>query len=212
MKSKQQPSRKLHWENIYKTKRFKDVSWYQDIPKTSLDFISQFSIPFEAKIIDVGGGESLLVDNLLELGYKNITVLDISETAIQRARERLGAKASLVTWITEDITTFVPTTKYDFWHDRAAFHFLTSEEEIASYLKLLDNNLTQNGYLVIGTFSEKGPERCSGISIKQYSEVSLSARLVDLFEKIKCITVDHVTPINTIQNFIFCSFRKMQSV
>lgn len=212
MKSKQHPSRKLHWENIYKTKRFKDVSWYQDIPKTSLDFISQFNIPLEAKIIDVGGGESLLVDNLLELGYKDITVLDISETAIQRAKDRLGAKASAVTWITEDITTFVPTTKYDFWHDRAAFHFLTSEDEIASYLKLLETNLTQNGYLVIGTFSEKGPERCSGISIKQYSEVSLSERLVDLFEKIKCITVDHITPVNTIQNFIFCSFKKMQSV
>lgn len=202
--------RKKHWEKIYETKELKDVSWYQPTPETSLSFFKQFNVPVNAKIIDVGGGDSLLVDHLLDTGYKDITVLDISEAALERAKKRLGTKAEMVKWIVADAATFKPTEKYDFWHDRAAFHFLTQEQEIENYLDTVQKSIKPTGVLVIGTFSEQGPKKCSGIEIKQYSEKSMIERLQKFFEKIKCITVDHKTPFDTIQNFVFCSFRKLQ--
>lgn len=204
--------RQKHWENIYQTKQLNDVSWYQPTPETSLDLIKQYDVPTTAKIIDIGGGDSLLVDNLLDKGFQDITVLDISEAAMGRAKERLGDKAEKVKWLVADAAKFQPTEKYDFWHDRATFHFLTDEEEISSYLNTAQKNITPTGILVIGTFSEQGPNKCSGIEIKQYSENSMTERLKDFFEKIKCITVDHKTPFDTIQNFVFCSFRKLQVV
>lgn len=203
--------RKKHWEKIYRTKELKDVSWFQPTPETSLDFFKQFNVPTTAKVIDIGGGDSFLVDHLLDLGYQNITVLDISATAIDRAKQRLGEKANKVKWIVADAATFKPTEKYDFWHDRAAFHFLTDEQEISSYLETAEQHINPTGVLVIGTFSEQGPEKCSGLEIKQYSETSMTDRLKNLFEKIKCITVDHKTPFDTIQNFVFCSFRKLHT-
>ena len=159
--------RKKHWEQIYQTKQLSEVSWYQPTPDTSLKFFEQFNIPKEAKIIDVGGGDSLLVDHLLERGYENITVLDISESALARAKLRLGERASLVKWIIADAATFKPTGQYDFWHDRAAFHFLTQEDEIGDYINTVQQSITPSGILVIGTFSEQGPKKCSGIEIKQ---------------------------------------------
>jgi SAM-dependent methyltransferase len=203
--------RKKHWENIYQTKELKDVSWFQPTPETSLDFFKQFNVPATAKVIDIGGGDSFLVDHLLDLGYKDISVLDISAAAIDRAKQRLGEKAKNVKWIIADAATFKPTEKYDFWHDRAAFHFLTDEQEISNYLQTAQESINPTGILVIGTFSEQGPKKCSGIEIKQYSEASMTDRLKRFFEKIKCITVDHKTPFDTIQNFVFCSFRKLQS-
>jgi 2-polyprenyl-3-methyl-5-hydroxy-6-metoxy-1,4-benzoquinol methylase len=200
--------RKSHWEKIYQTKDLKEVSWYQPTPTTSLEFLKQFNVPVTAKIIDVGGGDSLLVDHLLNLGYQNITVLDISEAAIEKAKLRLGSKALKVKWIVADAANFKPTEQYDFWHDRAAFHFLTNEHDINNYINTIQNFIKPNAILVIGTFSEQGPEKCSGIEIKQYSETSMTSRLKNFFEKIKCISVDHITPFNTVQNFIFCSFRK----
>jgi 2-polyprenyl-3-methyl-5-hydroxy-6-metoxy-1,4-benzoquinol methylase len=200
--------RKKHWETIYQTKELKDVSWFQPNPETSLDFFKQFNVSLNAKIIDVGGGDSFLVDHLLELGYTDITVLDISEAAIERAKDRLGEKANLVKWIIEDAAKFHPTEMYDFWHDRAAFHFLTDENEISNYLETAQKFINPNGVLVIGTFSEQGPTKCSGIEIKQYSENTMKERLKKYFDKIKCITVDHKTPFETIQNFVFCSFKK----
>lgn len=204
--------RKKHWENIYQTKELKDVSWFQPTPETSLDFFKQFNVPTTAKVIDIGGGDSFLVDHLLDLGYQDISVLDISEAAIDRAKQRLGDKAKNVKWIITDVATFKPTEKYDFWHDRAAFHFLTDEQEISNYLKTARQNINQTGVLVIGTFSEQGPKKCSGIEIKQYSENSMTERLKNFFEKIECITIDHKTPFDTIQNFVFCSFRKLQAL
>ena len=203
--------RKNHWENIYNTKELKDVSWFQVRPETSLDFFKQFNVSTTAKIIDIGGGDSLLVDHLLDLGYQDISVLDISESAIERAKIRLGQKANNVKWIVADAATFVPTEQYDFWHDRAAFHFLTEENEISNYLETAQKNINPKGILVIGTFSEQGPKKCSGIEIKQYSETSMTDRLKIFFEKIKCITVDHITPFDTIQNFVFCSFKKLNT-
>ncbi len=203
--------RKKHWENIYQTKDLKDVSWYQPTPTTSLDFLKQFNIGPTAKIIDIGGGDSFLVDHLLDLGYTDVTVLDISASSLDRAKQRLGDRATKVKWIVADASTFKPIEQYDFWHDRAAFHFLTQEDEINNYIETIEKSITPAGVLVIGTFSEQGPKKCSGIDIKQYSEVSMSERLKKFFKKVKCITVDHVTPFNTIQNFIFCSFRKLAS-
>lgn len=204
-------NRKKHWENIYQTKDLKDVSWFQPIPETSLDFFKQFNVPTNAKVIDIGGGDSLLVDHLLDLGYHDISVLDISAAAIDKAKQRLGDKAKNVKWIVADAATFKPTEKYDFWHDRAAFHFLTDEQEISNYLQTAQESINPTGVLIIGTFSEHGPKKCSGIEIKQYSETTMTDLLKKFFEKIKCITVDHKTPFGTIQNFVFCSFRKFQT-
>jgi len=203
--------RKKHWETIYQTKELKDVSWFQPTPETSLSFLKQYNIPTTAKIIDIGGGDSFLVDNLLDLGYQDITVLDISAAALDKAKQRLGDRADKIKWIVADAATFRPTEKYDFWHDRAAFHFLTQEQEIENYLDTVQKSIQQTGVLVIGTFSEQGPKKCSGIEIKQYSETTMTDRLTRFFKKIKCITVDHKTPLDTIQNFIFCSFRKLKT-
>lgn len=200
---------KSHWENIYSRKQPNEVSWTQEVPQTSLDFIRNANLNKHSKIIDIGGGDSKLVDFLLEQGFEDVSVLDISEEALKRAQKRLGEKASKVHWIVSDINKFQPEEKYDFWHDRATFHFLTDENEITNYLATAQQSINPSGVLVIGTFSEQGPTKCSGIEIKQYSEVSMADRLKSFFEKIKCITVDHKTPFDTIQNFVFCSFKKL---
>jgi ubiquinone/menaquinone biosynthesis C-methylase UbiE len=199
---------KAHWENIFATKAENEVSWFQPYPKTSIEFFELFNLPLDANIIDIGGGESHLVDIFLDKGYKNIYVLDISENALERSKKRLGDKAGAVHWIVSDVTDFIPEIKFDFWHDRAAFHFLTSEEKIDTYVNTAENSITPNGYLILGTFSENGPEKCSGLEIKQYSESSMSNRFEKSFERIKCITEEHQTPFNTTQAFLFCSFQK----
>lgn len=204
-------SKKKHWENIYNTKELKDVSWYQTTPTTSLEFLNEFSVPKSAKIIDIGGGDSFFVDHLIDMGYQNITVLDISETALNKAKLRLGINAQKIKWIVADAANFIPVENYDFWHDRAAFHFLTEESDITSYVETIKANIKPNGVLVVGTFSENGPKKCSGIEIKQYSEKSMTDRLNSFFNKVKCITVDHKTPFDTIQNFIFCSFTRLNN-
>lgn len=201
--------RKAHWDHIYQTKQPDEVSWYQPVPTTSLEFLKQYDIPLTAKIIDIGGGDSYFVDHLLGMGYRDITVLDISEVAVQRAKARLGEQADQVKWIVEDAATFQPEEKYDFWHDRATFHFLTREPEIDHYIHTVQQSLQPGGILLIGTFSEEGPEKCSGIYIRRYDEASLTGRLKHAFEKIDCFKVDHKTPGGTVQNFIFCSFRKL---
>lgn len=200
-------NRKDHWENIYQTKQLNEVSWYQPTPQTSLVFIQELNTPLSAKIIDVGGGDSFLVDHLLKLGYTNITVLDISEAAINRAKTRLGDSSKKVKWIITDITEFNPTEKYDVWHDRAAFHFLTKEDEVKKYLEIVQKSVIINGNLIIGTFSEQGPTKCSGIEIKQYSEESLIKLFEPNFKKLNGKTVNHQTPFNTDQNFTFCTFK-----
>src|SRR5579863_2630195 len=164
---------KNHWEHIYRTRAPADLSWTQALPSTSLEFIQTFDLPHTAEIIDVGGGDSQLVDCLLDIGYTNVTVLDISGAALQKAQQRLGARAHLVRWIEQDITHFNPTTSYDLWHDRATFHFLTSETQITAYLTIARRSVTANRYTLIGTFSDQGPEKCSGLPIRQYSPDTL---------------------------------------
>lgn len=204
----QEFDRKKHWENIYQNKALNEMSWYQHTPETSIEFIEESQLSKAAKIIDVGGGDSFLVDYLLEKGYTDITVLDISEAAINRAKKRLGKKAEDVKWIHADAAHFQPEEYYDFWHDRAAFHFLSSDDEISSYVEIAQQYIKPKGTLVLGTFSERGPTKCSGIEIKQYSEQSLSQVFGKYFKKVSCHIVDHKTPFNTVQNFVFCSFKR----
>ncbi|MDR7211690.1 class I SAM-dependent methyltransferase [Flavobacterium piscis] len=199
-------TRKNHWETVYETKNPNEVSWTQEIPKTSLDFIKSFDLTKKSKIIDIGGGDSKLVDFLIEGGFENITVLDISAKAIEKAKARLGVNAEKVNWVVSDITEFEPNETFEVWHDRATFHFLTSEEQIQKYMETARKSVS--GYLTVGTFSENGPKKCSGLDIKQYSEETLTAEMENGFEKIKCVTEDHTTPFETKQNFIFCSFKR----
>uniref|UniRef100_F4CBJ5 Methyltransferase type 12 n=1 Tax=Sphingobacterium sp. (strain 21) TaxID=743722 RepID=F4CBJ5_SPHS2 len=206
MSNMEELHKKQHWETIYETKSPEQVSWTQEVPKTSLDFIHSFGLDKTARIIDIGGGDSKLVDHLLNNGYENITVLDISAKALDRAKARLGNKAEKVNWVISDITEFEPETAFDIWHDRATFHFLTTKEQVAKYLDIARQSV--NGYMTIGTFSANGPTKCSGLDIQQYDEQTLTAELENGFDKLKCITEDHTTPFNTKQNFLFCSFKR----
>lgn len=204
-----QIERKAHWENIYQTKSLNEVSWYQPTPETSLNFIVEMCPNKDAKIIDVGGGDSFLVDHLLDLEYQNITVLDISEAAIERAKLRLGKeKASKVNWIVSDIIAFESDEKFDIWHDRAAFHFLTGKEDVQSYIERLNRFTNENAGLIIGTFSENGPLKCSGIEIQQYSAESLKKAFETNWNLTSSLIIDHTTPFDTQQNFIFSTFNK----
>lgn len=197
---------KSHWETVYETKSPDQVSWTQEKPQVSLDFISSFGLSKDASIIDIGGGDSSLVDFLLDEGYHNITVLDISEKALEKAKKRLGSRAEKVTFIATDITKFEPEAHYDIWHDRAAFHFLTEQDQISKYLAIAEKSINQ--FMVIGTFSKSGPAQCSGLPIRQYSEESMEKQFENHFETIKCTSSDHITPFGTNQNFTFCSFKK----
>jgi len=201
-------NKKQHWETVYETKQPNEVSWTQENPKTSLNFIRETRLGKSAKIIDVGGGDSKLVDFLLDEGYENITVLDISANALERAKKRLGKNAEKVNWIVSDITEFKPETTYDIWHDRATFHFLTTQEQVKTYVEITEKWVTD--FLIIGAFSENGPKKCSGLEIKQYSEMELENQFSNRFKKVKCIIEDHVTPFETTQNFIFCAFEKIK--
>lgn len=200
---------KEHWENVYKTNPATRYSWYQATPKASLDLIQELAIKKDASIIDVGGGDSNFVDSLLDLGYTNITVLDISEAAINQAKKRLGDKAGLINWVVGDITAYIPDRQFDCWHDRATFHFLTTTEQINKYLAIANGAIANSGAIIVGTFSENGPSVCSGLPIKQYSESTLTSLIKKWFQKINCINADHLTPFNTIQHFLFCSFKKI---
>lgn len=197
-----------HWESIYTVKSSEAPSWTQDTPTMSLTFLNGFNVSKDVPIIDIGGGESKLVDHLLAYGYTDITVLDISTKALDRAKARLGTDASRIQWIVSDITEFVPSRRYTIWHDRATFHFLTDGSQVEKYVSIASGNLTPGGFMTIGTFSENGPDKCSGLPIRKYSEDVLTSILQSEFNKLKCITEDHVTPFKTVQNFLFCSFQK----
>jgi len=199
-------NRKEHWEKIYSTKSPEEVSWTQAIPTTSLNFIHSFGLSHDSPIIDIGGGESRLVDYLLDEGFSNISVLDISKVALEKAQQRLGARAKEVKWIVSDITEFESQEHYKVWHDRATFHFLTTKEQVQKYIMAVTSALSGSAYMTIGTFSENGPTKCSGLEVQKYSEQALEDLLQMSFHKIRCIHEDHITPFQTTQNFLFCSF------
>ncbi|RKS03408.1 trans-aconitate 2-methyltransferase [Flavobacterium sp. 102] len=199
---------KSHWENVFATKKPNEVSWTQKFPKTAISYIENLKLSKTANIIDVGGGDSNLVDILLIRGFQNIWVLDISEFALERVKKRLGKLAEKVNWIVSDIIDFTPEVKYDFWHDRALFHFLTEQDHINSYVETVNNAVADDGNFLLGTFSENGPLKCSGLEIKQYSENTMEQTFAAGFGVVKCFTENHKTPFDTIQNFQFCGFKK----
>ncbi|MDG2475491.1 MAG: class I SAM-dependent methyltransferase [Flavobacteriaceae bacterium] len=196
-------STKSHWEKIYSEKSPQEVSWTQEIPSTSIEFFNDFKLNKTSPIIDIGGGESKFVDYLLENGYQNISVLDISENAINKAKKRIGKKSKNVDWIVCDINDFNPKKKYALWHDRAVFHFLTSDIEINRYVENVKLN-SEN--FIVGTFSTSGPKKCSGLEITQYDKNLLSKLFEESMAIKKAEYINHITPFETTQNFIFCSF------
>lgn len=199
-------NRKSHWENVYQTKKPNEVGWTQEVPEASLKMIRRLNLPKSASIIDIGGGDSRLTENLLDEGYRDITILDISSSGIERAKNRLGERANMVKWIVSDILDFKPDRVYDLWHDRAAFHFLTQAESISQYVKTASEHVS--GHITIGTFSVDGPGKCSGLDIRQYDENILSNEFSQEFDLIHSFREDHITPSGNKQNFQFCVLKK----
>ncbi|MBT3794095.1 MAG: methyltransferase domain-containing protein, partial [Flavobacteriaceae bacterium] len=194
---------KLHWDNVYYNKNENEVSWYQKIPKTSLDHIKSLNLNLDSKIIDVGAGESRLVDNLLDLGFNNIDVLDISKKSIEKAKNRLGEKSEKINWIVSDINDFVSNNKYDLWHDRAAFHFLKDSSQINNYVELANSSLNSKGKIILGTFSSNGPLKCSGLEISRYNSSSINEIFKKHFILLNHRISIHPTPFDTFQEFLF---------
>lgn len=200
---------KNHWEKVYTDKSEKEVSWFQEHPTRSLEFIAELNLSKDASIIDVGGGDSRLVDHLLEQGYSDLTVLDISDVSLKKLKERLGDTTGKVKYVTSDVLVFKPQNQFDLWHDRATFHFLTTLEQINQYLEVINTSLSSGGNLIISTFSKNGPEKCSGLPIHQYSDTELKTLFAKHFKNTKCFEDNHTTPWGTAQSFVYCGFKKL---
>lgn len=199
-------SSQLHWENVYTTKDLSKVSWVQEKPTSSLELIDYLNLSKSAPIIDIAGGNANLVDYLLSASFTNLSVLDISAKALEVSKERLGNKAEQINWIVSNVLNFSSEKTYEVWHDRAGFHFLTQEKEIKQYLEVLDK--IKPSYLIIGTFSENGPEKCSGLPIKKYSIKDLTETFASSYQLLKSNNVNHRTPTGGEQNFNFCCFKR----
>ena len=202
-------NKKTHWETVYETKPSDSVSWFQPHAEKSLRMIEAIGADKAAAIIDVGGGASTLVDDLLANGYTNVSVLDLSEVALQVAKKRLGEQAKLVNWIVGDITqVLLPENHFDIWHDRAVFHFLTEAQDRRLYVDQVLRSVRSNGHIVIATFAQDGPEKCSGLPVARYSAESLHAEFGDGFNLVSKDRETHHTPFGTDQKFIYCYCRK----
>ena len=193
--------RKAHWEKVYQEKAADTVSWYQQSPQLSLSMIGELALSNDAPIIDVGGGASLLVDCLLNEGYSNLSVLDISQAAIDLDRKRLAARANKVTWIAEDITLFKPSQTYQLWHDRAVFHFLTDSNDRLRYIEALLSATEPGSCVIVATFALDGPEKCSGLPIVQYDEEKICGVLGEEFKLANVKSEKHLTPWQSEQSF-----------
>jgi len=204
--------RKVHWEQVYSAKKPTEVSWYQQRPQHSLELIKATTLDISARIIDIGGGASTLIDCLLEEGYQDLTVLDISRAAIEQAKSRLGQykdrRADKVVWLEQDITEFSAEVPFDIWHDRAVFHFLTDARDRSQYVRAMTHALHHGAHAIIATFSPDGPEKCSGLEVVRYSPETMSAVLGDSFQLVDASTEEHVTPGGSLQNFVYCRFIK----
>ena len=198
---------KKHWEKIYETKTIDGVSWYEKTPYQSIKLIQKYSDKNSDKIIDVGCGKSFLADNLLKLNYENITLVDISLNALNEVKSRL--KNEYLNFIETNILNFNSENGYDIWHDRAVFHFITDKKEINRYLKICNKQINKGGILIIGTFAEDGPLKCSGLEIKRYSINNLKELFKENFEFIEGFKKLHITPFDTQQSFTFCVFKKL---
>jgi len=201
---------KAHWEKIYSEKSDSDVSWYQEVPETSLKLIDELDLKIKAPIIDVGGGNSKLAGHLCQKGYEEVGVLDISGACIKKMQEKLGDLSNQIHWIESDIISFKPERSYNLWHDRAVFHFLTNPDDRLSYKNNLFNALAENGYFILSTFSIDGPTKCSGLDICQYDLPSLKSLFGDSFELLNVFNEDHITPSGKTQNFIYTVWQKVK--
>jgi ubiquinone/menaquinone biosynthesis C-methylase UbiE len=202
-------STKEHWDEIYNTKTVYAVSWFQPHAERSLRFIHRTGLPKSASIIDVGGGASTLVDDLLDEGYTSLTVLDISATALAASKSRLGRQATRIDWIEADITEVVlPPASYDIWHDRAVFHFLTDRHDRQAYVAAVDRAVKPGGFVIVATFAEDGPPQCSGLPVMRYVPDSLHTEFGESFEIIGHEFEIHQTPWDAVQKFVYCCFRK----
>ncbi|TWA92296.1 class I SAM-dependent methyltransferase [Bradyrhizobium stylosanthis] len=202
--------RTTHWQNVYATKGEAEVSWFQDSPTISLDLIRAAAPDHDAAIIDIGGGASRLVDALLQDGYCDVAVLDLSANALEAARKRIGPAASKVDWIVADATTWRPAKTYDAWHDRAAFHFLTDPQDRAAYVERLRSGLARGGQIIVATFAPDGPEKCSGLPVQRNDSASLAAELGPDFELVETRSEIHRTPWDSTQAFQFSRFRRQK--
>lgn len=198
-----------HWESVYQTKDTTKVGWFQPKPHISMDLIRKAGISEDSSILDVGGGDSLLVDSLLDFGFKEITILDISSTALEKTKERLGASGSTIRWVVSDVLQFKPDREFALWHDRAVFHFLTDENDRAVYRRLAESSISPGGYVVIMTFSKSGPKSCSGLPVQQYDIQDLENFFIHKFELLEGLNYDHLTPSGSVQNYTVCFFRKI---
>jgi ubiquinone/menaquinone biosynthesis C-methylase UbiE len=201
--------RHTHWEDIYSTKGEADVSWFQETPAISLELLALLGAKPADAVIDIGGGASRLVDSLLDKGFTDVTVLDLSEAALAAARARLSGRDGAVAWVAADATAWVSReSAYDIWHDRAAFHFLTEPEDQRAYLDRLERGLRRGGHVIIGTFAPDGPEKCSGLPVLRHDEATLSAILGQGFSLIDHRRHEHATPWGSIQKFQFSTFQR----
>ena len=200
-------SRQAHWEGVYTTKRENEVSWFQDNPAPSLELIAAVGATRATAIIDIGGGASRLVDGLLAKGFRALTMLDLSGAALKAAKSRLGAQSENVNWIVADATLWEPTDVYDIWHDRAAFHFLTEENDRVAYVERMKKGLRAGGHAIVATFAPDGPERCSGLRVMRYDAETLGQTLGQEFDLIETRRHSHTTPWGSTQSFQFSVFR-----
>lgn len=203
---------KEHWENVYATKPTSSVSWFQVHADQSLRLIKDTGVPLSAAIIDVGGGASTLVDDLLRNGYSNLTVLDLSAAALSAAKARLGASSGGVHWLEADVThADLAVHAYDVWHDRAVFHFLTTQEERSAYVGQVLRSVKPGGHVIVATFAEDGPTQCSGLPVMRYRADQLHAEFGEPFKLLRHEKEEHHTPFGTIQKFVYCYCRKVDS-
>ena len=201
-------SRQAHWENVYTRKGENEVSWFQENPAPSLELIAQVGAAPTSAIIDIGGGASRLVDCLTDRGFADITVLDLSAAALDSAKARLGGRANQVHWVVADATIWEPARTYDIWHDRAAFHFLTEQQDRAAYIARLKRGLKAGGHAIIATFALDGPEKCSGLPVARYDSASLGKTLGPMFQLVHTVGHKHATPWGSQQVFQFSVFRR----
>jgi SAM-dependent methyltransferase len=204
----QSESRHTHWQNVYTKKSENEVSWFQENPAPSLELIAQVGATPSSAIIDIGAGASRLVDSLIDRGFKDLTILDLSEDALEAAKARLGSSAAQVHWIVADATVWEPLKAYDIWHDRAAFHFLTAERDRAAYVARLERAVKVGGYAIIATFALDGPERCSGLPVVRYDPDSLGKTLGRGLQLVHARRHAHATPWGSNQSFQFSVFRR----
>lgn len=203
-------SSKEHWEQVYATKPATGVSWYAPHLARSLDLIARGAADLDARIIDVGGGASTLVDDLVGRGHRAVTVLDLSEQALGVARDRLGARAGMVTWVAADVTTAeLPEAHYDVWHDRAVFHFLTDASARRRYVAQVRRSVKPGGHAIVATFGPGGPERCSGLDVVRYDEGALHSEFGASFLQVDSVREVHETPWGSEQQFVYCLCLKL---